>query len=392
MPAGKQDWSRSGRDRRTRDVGPPDGIERRNRDRRISDRRRGAERRRSTRRNDGAFGGVTEYGKQTYTLRPTHSRSRYAKLAQYGPINGPKPRTPKVLRAVLVTAVALACLLAGTLTESKAATAPKGKTGVVVKSSGAVHATLSYVKKGAASSGGPSYGSLKLTVKAAGRTTLRKLAITGRGSTGYLTRPQLTVREVTGDGIPDVLVDIYTGGAHCCSITTLVRSTPKGWNRSPITRDWADHSYRLADAGGSSTPEFITDDPRFTAAYTAYATSAQPIRIYSAEGGQLRDVTTQFPDWIRTDVKKWEQAWQGATQETDPQIVADIGRAAASAWIADLALLKDYDAAKAVYAAAQTRGDFAEVNGFGGQLGHDLKAWGYVSDPALVGLSDAPID
>ena len=57
----------------------------------------------------------------------------------------------------------------------------------------------------------------------------------------------------------------------------------------------------------------------------------------------------------------------------------------------DLALLGEYDAAKAVYAAADARGDLAGFIGFGGQLGHDLKAYGYLPDPGLIGLTDAPV-
>jgi len=71
--------------------------------------------------------------------------------------------------------------------------------------------------------------------------------------------------------------------------------------------------------------------------------------------------------------------------------VMEGGRAAAAAWIADLVLLGDEDAAKAVYAAAEKRGDFGNFAGFGGQLGHDLKAWGYLTDPSVIGLTDAPV-
>ncbi len=387
---GRRTGPRSGRDRRVRDVGPPNGIERRSRERRISDRRRGAERRRTTRRQDGTLGGALADRRGGTLIRPTHSRSRYARLLQYGPVHTRRARTPRILRALLITAVAIGCLLAATLEDSKAATVVAGKRGVVVKSSGAVRATLAYVRDGNAAKGEPpTYRSLRLTVRAAGRTTLRRLPITGRGATGMLTRPQVTVRDVTGDGVPDVIVDIFTGGAHCCSISTIVRSTPKSWNRSLITKDWADHGYRLVDTGGSSTPEFLTDDPRFTNLYASYAASANPIRIYSAEGGQLRDVTTQFPDWIRSDVTRWEKVWNDAAKESDPQIVADLRTSSAAAWIADLALLGEYDAAKAVFAAAQARGDFTVPN-FGGQLGHDLRRFGYVSDPALIGLTDAP--
>lgn len=308
---------------------------------------------------------------------------------EYGPLNERTARAPKILRALLVAAIAVASLLAATLEEAKSATVSSAKTGVVVKRADGVTATLSYVRKGGGSASIVRYSQLRLTVRASGRTTLRRLLLKGKGAAAYLTRPQVTVREVTGDGVPDVIVDTFTGGAHCCSISTIVRSTPKSWGGA-LVHEWADHGYQLKDAGGSTTPEFITDDPRFTGAYSAYAVSASPIRIYSMEGGQLKAVTTQFPDWIRKDVTQWEQRWQDIGKEQDAEIVGQGGRAAVAAWVADLALLQEYDAAKAVLAAAQARGDFKDFPGFGGQLGHDLKAWGYLADPAAIGLTDAP--
>lgn len=369
-----------------RDNDPPNGIERRQHERRLADRRRGAERRRIVRRADGSARpsgvGMRSFSPERKAL-PQQFRA-------YGPVNEGGARTPKILRVLLVAGVAIGCLLAATLENAKAATTPKPKTGVVTKTADGTTATLAYVRSGSSATGGPVYGQLRLTVRAAGRTTLRRLAITGKGGAGYLARPQLTLSDLTGDGVDDVIVDIFTGGAHCCSVSTIVRSTPKSWGR-PLVHDWRDNGYQLKDAGGSSTPELIADDSRFTGAYTAYAGSAEPIRIFSLEGGLLKVVTTQFPDWIRQDVTQQETQWQESGKLDDPQAVADAGRAAAAAWIADLVLLGDYDAAKAVFAASQARGDLKGNEGFGGQLGHDLKAWGYLTDPAVIGLTDAPI-
>ncbi len=355
----------------------------------MADRRRGAERRQGVRRLDGSTRN-SGLGMRSSIRREPMPLPRVASR-EYGPLNQRAARAPKILRGLLVAAVAIASLLAATLEDAKSATASAsaGKRGVVTKTADGVTATVAYVRKGSPATGA-TYSQLRLTVRAAGRTTLRRLALKGAGATAYLTRPQLTVQDVTGDGIADVIVDVFTGGAHCCSVSTIVRSTPKSWG-SPLVHDWADHSYELKDLGGSTTPEFVTDDPRFTGTYAAYAVSASPIRIYSMEGGQLKVVTPQFPDWIRQDIKQWEQRWQEIGKEKDADIVAMGGRAAVAAWVADLVLLQQFDAAKAVLAAAQARGDFKDFPGFGGQLGHDLKAWGYLTDPALVGLTDAPV-
>ena len=55
-------------------------------------------------------------------------------------------------------------------------------------------------------------------------------------------------------------------------------------------------------------------------------------------------------------------------------------------------MLGEVAEAKAVVDASVARGDFAGDAGktFPGQLGHDLKAWGYLADPAAIGLTDSP--
>ena len=114
------------------------------------------------------------------------------------------------------------------------------------------------------------------------------------------------------------------------------------------------------------------------------------MRCLSGTGTSLNVVTTQFPDWIRQDIVQQQSQWNDAGKLDDAEARVEAGRAAAAAWIADLVMLGDFEGAKAVFNASQTRGDLKGDEGFGGQLGHDLKTWGYLSDPAVIGLSDAP--
>ncbi len=184
----------------------------------------------------------------------------------------------------------LLCLLtAGALSLIATPAGAAPKPGSVSAKLDGVSATLTYVRAG----GGDAikeYRNMLLTVRASGRTTLRRLPIRGAAKQAQSMRPRLRVVEVTGDGVPDVVIDVFTGGAHCCSVSAIVPSTTKSWGPA-IVKNWADHSYSLKDVGGASTPEFVTDDARFTAAYGSYAASASPIRIYSMEGGKLRVVT-----------------------------------------------------------------------------------------------------
>lgn len=381
---------RSGKDRRQRDIGPPNGIERRAFDRRSRDRRAPGsnDRRRGERRG-------TENRRAAADHRVALARRKQAARVasrSYDPQTFQATRTPRLLRVIVITIVAVACLLAATLTEraDAAALAPKkAAPGVVKASAGNVSATLSYVRR---TTGGKLkvYGKLRLTVRGGGRTILKNAALKADAKESWITRPSLKLVDVTGDGAVDAVVSTFTGGAHCCSVSAIAPSTPTSWGK-PFTRNWADFGFELKNLDDTPQVEFKASDARFTAAYGPYAATRVPIQIFRVQGTEFVDVTRLFPDWIKQDRDEKAKDWQdAATFEADVRALA--GRTAAAAWIADLLLLDDVAGAKAVVDASAARGDFAGDEGkwFPGQLGHDLKAWGYLSDPTTIGLTDSP--
>ena len=385
---------RTGADRRQRNVGPPNGIERRRVERRSHDRRSATrnDRRRADRRD-------TRNRRAAADHRVAVSRrTQAARVASrsYAPETFQHTRTPRLIRVALITIVAIACLLAATLTGpinnagAAALAKPKAVPGKVTAKSGGVTATLSYQRR-KTSGTLKVYGKLRLTVRGPGRKTLVSVKLRGEAAEGWLVKPTVTLGDVTGDGVVDAIVQTYTGGAHCCSVSAVAASTEKGWAK-PVVRNWADFGYEVKDLGGTAQLEFVSVDQRFVGAYGPYAVSRAPLQVFRLQDGEFTDVTREFPDWIKQDVTDKAKDWQDAsTLEADIRGLA--GRTAAAAWIADLLLLGDTAAAKAVVDASAARGDFTgeEAKGFTGQLGHDLKAWGYLADPTAIGLTDAPI-
>jgi hypothetical protein len=284
----------------------------------------------------------------------------------------------------VAASLAAAALIAAT--PASAGAAAKKKPTSVTATSGAVTAKVTYQP---VTRPFKQYRHLRLTVTGpSGKLTAVKLPHNGASGS----RPHVTLVDLNGDGVVDPLIDTFTGGAHCCSIASVALSNASGWG-APITQFFGDYGYELKDLGGTASPEFVSADDRFAYAYTAYAGSIPPIQIWSPATGAFTDVTRQFPDAIRADLVNISKFWDEAGGDTSsPQGV----QSATGAWVAELALLGDYDGAKAVLAKTAaagylTGGDtyaFQDSKTFSGQLGHDLKAWGYLTDPALVGLTD----
>ena len=112
-------------------------------------------------------------------------------------------------------------------------------------------------------------------------------------------RPAVAATDLDGDGEPEVVVDVYTGGAHCCTISQILRWD--GARYATLDRTWGDPSYAVDDVDGDGRPELVTADDRSAYLYGSYATSRFPVQVLSLQGGRLVDVTRSQPALLRED-------------------------------------------------------------------------------------------
>ncbi len=200
---------------------------------------------------------------------------------------------------ILVTVLVLAALLLAV--PALASTGPKTETA----SSGAVQATLTY-------NVGPGLFNVSgthLTITRSGVTALstdvpspcNDCGIVPTGALGSGAK-SLHVRDLDGDGEPEVLVDFYSGGAHCCTSTWIYRFTGSSYVGTPM--DWGDFSYNLKDLNHDGRPEFLTSDDRFAYTFTAYAEDWFPPRVFDYQAGKFTDVTRSYPSLARANAKQ----------------------------------------------------------------------------------------
>jgi hypothetical protein len=234
------------------------------------------------------------------------------------------------VKAAAALAVALFGL--GTVVVTIAAAAPKPH--VERARAGAVEAFFSYSYNAAAFR----FSRQRLVIKRDGKTSFSARLRKPPGGlnvqpAGYFShRRSVFVTDVEGDGEPEVVLDLYWGGAHCCWYSQIYRYVPATGHYSPLLHVWGNFSYVFADLDHDGMQELLTRDDRFSYAFASFADSRWPLRILRYRAGRLTVETPSFPSEIGRDANTlWHAAMNPKRKASNQGIVA--------AWAAEQCLV-----------------------------------------------------
>jgi hypothetical protein len=230
------------------------------------------------------------------------------------------------------------------------ATAAATSTKTISVASGGTSATLSY-RSSTAGNGEP-YSKLRLSIARQGVAVLERpvdAILCGRlcwPNVGIPANPVLRIADIEHDGSPDVILNLYSGGAHCCAITQVYRYDPGTQTYSIVQHDFADPGYYLQALGGG-TYVFVSADDRFAYAFASFAFSGLPVEIWSFARSRFVDVTRHYPARVAADAARQYHAYLANRSQ-------GLGLGDIAAWAADEDLL-GHSALVAQTLAAQNR-------------------------------------
>jgi hypothetical protein len=158
--------------------------------------------------------------------------------------------------------------------------------------------------------------------------------------------PPVRFAPLDGAGSADLIVNLYSGGANCCTVLDLFRQSAAlgGLYVLSASHNFAYAGYRLEKIG--SRYVFLTADPSFSTVFTDFAASGLPIQILQLSGVKFADVTSRYPALVRRDAARWMTAYRKARGRNDVGLIAP--------WAADEARLGLWSSAHA-YLVSQAR-------------------------------------
>ncbi len=160
-------------------------------------------------------------------------------------------------------------------------------------SEGPVKAVLSYERAETI----PRFRNVRLKIFQNGRSVFHAVVPRDRVDDQVLAEQSDTafqVRDLDQDGQPEVIVDFFTGGMHCCTYSQIYRFDAALGTYQVMQHKWGNSFYQLVDLDQDGSPEFKSRDDRFTGQFTSYVASAKPLQIWRYEQGKMVDHTRAY--------------------------------------------------------------------------------------------------
>ncbi|MEM7738658.1 MAG: hypothetical protein AAF267_23040 [Deinococcota bacterium] len=105
----------------------------------------------------------------------------------------------------------------------------------------------------------------------------------------------VTGTDITGTGVPNLVLESFSGGAHCCFTTAVLELTPVP--QEVLTTPYGECGGDFVDLDDNGTLEYRTCDDSFAYEYCSYASSPLVLSImsYDASLGQYVAAGPSYP-------------------------------------------------------------------------------------------------
>jgi hypothetical protein len=146
-------------------------------------------------------------------------------------------------------------------------------------------------------------------------------------------RGAVWLRDLDADGELEVVVDLWTGGANCCTFTVIYGFRALTRRYKAVSEVWGT-GYRLRRLGRGDEFQFWGLDYRFKYAFACGACAPLPVRIWQYRAGRLSVATHEFPAVVRRNARRSYRAYLRVRSHGQAQ-TRGTTRGTLAAWVAD---------------------------------------------------------
>jgi hypothetical protein len=175
-----------------------------------------------------------------------------------------------------------------------------------------------------------------------------------------LTGKHVGLRDLNGDGEPEAVVDLFTGGSSCCVLVFAYGYDPAA-NLYRRARLDTGGGFVVRDYGSDGRLELVGDDFRFRGLFTCGACGSRPIRIWHYALTRFEVVTREFPARIRAHARRMKRIYERVRHRRDAPVFV---KGALTPYAADLCLLDRCGAGFRLVRLAVRRGELNRRSDF----------------------------
>lgn len=103
---------------------------------------------------------------------------------------------------------------------------------------------------------------------------------------------------------PEVVFDLWAGGAHCCVYSYIYRYNPKSGLYVALRHNFHDFGYRFLPVRRGGPYDLLSADARFAYKFGCFGCSRFPPQVWAYREGRLFDATQGYPGFVRRDLRR----------------------------------------------------------------------------------------
>ncbi|MFS3136741.1 peptidoglycan-binding domain-containing protein [Gluconacetobacter sacchari] len=155
-----------------------------------------------------------------------------------------------------------------------------------------------------------------LSIRAAGQARSATFPLAPYGQDAGFMDLRVSIQRLdAASAVPQIMVSAYTGGAHCCEVTSIFGRRPDGqWVHADLGMQDGGGPPAIVAVPGAPAPAIVTYDQAFLYTFASHAGSYTPVILYRYHDGALVDASDDpaYRPYLVEDLARQTRQWEAS--------------------------------------------------------------------------------